>query len=222
MTQQSINRTYNIQHMAMKELADKYQKIYGQIIFRKITGGCEIYFMRYREIFICRKEGSIFTYAYFPKGKNKPSIKKVIATQFDELYGLTKSFIPQYLSVHSKQINVPANKPLKIAKSLQKQPQTTTSKNKSVSVQVQHKEHKPLQKMNILRSLGYDVSEKGRLSTFERQLILKEIIVSRKRMTKQEVINHIEWNIRMRRDNAYMKLAISKWEDDLRYIRKYL
>ena len=206
----------------MQTLAETLNRIYGCIILKQIQGCSEIYYKMHQRILVCRKVGSTFTYAYLPAGSERPILRDKTATQFSELYSLTNPFLRRYLEANPAERSVKHHIIDEMAKSLQIPAQIKASKVKPAPVQRRHKEYKPLQKENLLHALGYDVSQKKKLSTYERQSILKEIIVLKQRMTKKEVINHIEWNIKMQHHDPRMKLAISKWEDDLKYIKKYL
>lgn len=71
---------------------------------------------------------------------------------------------------------------------------------------------------SILRQEGYTVSQKEALSDGERQNILKSVLL-RGLMTKWDIIEHIELQISLRKNNSIYNTAILKWERDLQYIR---
>lgn len=71
---------------------------------------------------------------------------------------------------------------------------------------------------SILRQEGYTVSQKEALSDSERQNILKSVLI-RGLMTKWDIIEHIELQISLRKNNSIYATAIRKWERDLQYIR---
>lgn len=73
---------------------------------------------------------------------------------------------------------------------------------------------------SILRQEGYTVSQKEALSDSERQNILKSVL-TRGLMTKWDVIEHIELQISLRKNNSMYTTAILKWERDLQYIRTH-
>ena len=72
---------------------------------------------------------------------------------------------------------------------------------------------------SVLRQEGYTVSQKEDLSDLERQSILKNVI-NRKLMSKWQIIEHIELQISLRRNNRMYNIAISKWERDLAFLRR--
>ena len=58
------------------------------------------------------------------------------------------------------------------------------------------------------------------LSKEERQRILS-FVMENHIMTSYEIINHLEWQIFTREGRTNMKDAISKWEDDIRFVRDF-
>ena len=72
---------------------------------------------------------------------------------------------------------------------------------------------------SILRREGYTVSQKEDLSDYERQQILL-IVMRRNLMSKWQIIEHIELQISLRRNNRMYNIAISKWERDLAFLRR--
>ena len=73
---------------------------------------------------------------------------------------------------------------------------------------------------SILRQEGYTVSQKEGLSDNERQNILRSVL-SRNLMTKWQIIEHIELQISLRKNNSIYRTAIFKWERDLQYIKTH-
>ena len=72
---------------------------------------------------------------------------------------------------------------------------------------------------SILRQEGYTVSQKEDLSDYDRQQILLSVM-RRNLMSKWQIIEHIELQISLRRNNRMYSIAISKWERDLSFLRK--
>ncbi len=72
---------------------------------------------------------------------------------------------------------------------------------------------------SILRQEGYTVSQKEDLSDYERQQILLSVM-RRNLMSKWQIIEHIELQISLRRNNRMYNVAISKWERDLTFLRR--
>lgn len=72
---------------------------------------------------------------------------------------------------------------------------------------------------SILRQEGYTVSQRKGLSDNEREVILRNVI-SKKMMSRRQVIEHIELQISLRKNNSMYGIAISKWERDLAFLRK--
>ena len=70
-----------------------------------------------------------------------------------------------------------------------------------------------------MRQEGYTVSQKEGLSDYERQQILLSVM-RRNLMSKWQIIEHIELQISLRRNNKMYSMAISKWERDLSFLRK--
>ena len=73
---------------------------------------------------------------------------------------------------------------------------------------------------SILKQEGYTVSQKEDLLDGERQNILNSVL-TRGLMTKWDVIEHIELQISLRKNNSMYATAISKWERDLQYIKTH-
>lgn len=71
---------------------------------------------------------------------------------------------------------------------------------------------------SILHQEGYTVAQKENLSDYERQHILKSVI-NRNLMSKWQIIEHIELQISLRRNNRMYNIAVSKWERDLAFLR---
>ena len=74
---------------------------------------------------------------------------------------------------------------------------------------------------SFLKKEGYTVSQRESLSDDERQEIIKSVL-SRKLMTKQEIIAHIELQISLRKNNEMYNNAVLKWKRDLLYIKSEL
>ncbi len=72
---------------------------------------------------------------------------------------------------------------------------------------------------SVLRQEGYSVSQREGLLDSERQAILLKVIEN-KIMSKYQVIEHIELQISLRKNNSMYDIAISKWECDLAFLRK--
>lgn len=76
------------------------------------------------------------------------------------------------------------------------------------------------QEKSLLRIYGYNVNKNENLTQEERQRILS-FVLENGIMTSYEIINHLEWQISTREGRLNMSDAISKWEDDIRYVRNY-
>ena len=72
---------------------------------------------------------------------------------------------------------------------------------------------------SILRQEGYTVSQREGLTDYERQNILCNVINSGK-MSKRQVVEHIELQINLRKNKRMYNLAIAKWERDVEFLRK--
>ena len=71
---------------------------------------------------------------------------------------------------------------------------------------------------SILSIYGYNVDRQKGLSEKERHTIL-DFIIDNEIQTTQQVINHLEQNISLRKHDSSMKSAIQKWEKDIEYVR---
>lgn len=76
------------------------------------------------------------------------------------------------------------------------------------------------QDKSLLYIYGYNVDSQQDLSETERHKIL-DFVIANGIQTKHQVINRLEQNISLRKNNPSMYNAIQKWEDDIEYIRKY-
>lgn len=74
------------------------------------------------------------------------------------------------------------------------------------------------QEKSILSWYGYNVNQQDNLSENERHRIL-DLIIENGIQTSFEVINRLEQNISLRKNNSSMKDAIKKWEIDIEYVR---
>ena len=77
-----------------------------------------------------------------------------------------------------------------------------------------------LKSQSELNLLGYNVSAAEALSIDERRKILRYAIDSGV-LWKNEVINHLEWLIKMGTKNPLMENAVGEWKQDLMYISRY-
>lgn len=73
---------------------------------------------------------------------------------------------------------------------------------------------------SVLRIYGYNVNKNENLSKKERQRILS-FVLENHIITSYKIINHLEWQISTREGRANMRDAISKWEDDIRFVRDF-
>ncbi|WP_022757451.1 hypothetical protein [Butyrivibrio fibrisolvens] len=71
---------------------------------------------------------------------------------------------------------------------------------------------------SILKMYGYNVSQKDGLSDTERRTIL-DLVIENNILPKKKCISHIEWCVREHSKRPNMELAISKWNNDLDYLR---
>lgn len=74
------------------------------------------------------------------------------------------------------------------------------------------------QEKSILSWYGYNVKQQEELSDDERHKIL-DFIIGNHIQTSYEVINRLEQNIALRKNNPLMIYAIEKWEKDIEYVR---
>ena len=78
---------------------------------------------------------------------------------------------------------------------------------------------KILAKESILMRFGYSVSQAEGLSEYRRHKILS-VLVDNSILTKSEIISYLDFFINQRKSEKFA-LAVSKWEIDREYIRKY-
>lgn len=71
---------------------------------------------------------------------------------------------------------------------------------------------------SILKQCGYSVAKNNNLTTKERHVIL-EFAVETGIMSKDDVLSHLEWLVRQNSSRPSFKEAVSKWNDDIRYLR---
>lgn len=76
------------------------------------------------------------------------------------------------------------------------------------------------QKKSLLAMYGYNVNSTHALSTEKRHTVL-DFLIQNKIMTPSKIINHLEMQIRLRRNMKTMKKAIEKWRDDIEYLYDY-
>ncbi len=74
-------------------------------------------------------------------------------------------------------------------------------------------------KESILRINGYTVSKQEGLSDWQRQIILRNIYETKK-MTKYQMIDHLEAMISLRQYQSRYNEAIEKWRRDIKYLRE--
>lgn len=70
---------------------------------------------------------------------------------------------------------------------------------------------------SLLHSYGYNVNEYTGLSSHQRQKILADIIASH-RISKSDIMKHIDLLIRMHHRDPRYDVAVAKWTDDLRFL----
>lgn len=73
---------------------------------------------------------------------------------------------------------------------------------------------------SALHKLGYTVSQEKGLSAKQRQEIL-EFAINSKMMTKRKVISFLEYLIKTNGKKKTNEIAVSKWKEDLEYIKRY-
>lgn len=73
---------------------------------------------------------------------------------------------------------------------------------------------------SYLRGQGYTVSQTEGLTDAQRQVILANVLDS-KMMTKNQIIDHLEKMINLRKTRPQYFLAISKWEKDIAFVKGY-
>lgn len=71
---------------------------------------------------------------------------------------------------------------------------------------------------SILRQYGYTVNQSDNLSRIERQTIL-DLVISNEVMSRDEVIDFLEWLLNRNSGNRNMDQAIKKWNEDIDYLR---
>ncbi len=77
-----------------------------------------------------------------------------------------------------------------------------------------------LKTQSELNLLGYSVNADSSNNTKSRQILLADIIDS-KMMTKQKIINHLEWLIDTREYMEKMQNAVGEWKQDLDFVYNY-
>lgn len=73
---------------------------------------------------------------------------------------------------------------------------------------------------SIMHRYGYNVNAASNLSSQERTAILAKL-VNNKVLTRSQICSHLEYLIRRNQHKKNMTMAISKWNSDLKFIRKY-
>lgn len=73
---------------------------------------------------------------------------------------------------------------------------------------------------SIIHQYGYNVRQSESLSAKERQAILKTVM-SDGILSNHEIRTHLEWLIRSNKERQDRDLAISKWQEDLAFLRNY-
>lgn len=81
-------------------------------------------------------------------------------------------------------------------------------------------EYSFLQSESIIFQYGYNVKQSEGLSAKERQDILKTVIADGV-LSNHEIRTHLEWLINNSKGRQERTLAISKWEEDLAFLRNY-
>ena len=71
---------------------------------------------------------------------------------------------------------------------------------------------------SILRQYGYTVNQSDNLSRIERQTIL-DLVISNEVMSRDDVIDFLEWLLNRNSGNRNMDQAIKKWNEDIDYLR---
>lgn len=77
-----------------------------------------------------------------------------------------------------------------------------------------------LAQQSLLMQFGYSVSQQEGLSSMTRQRILA-VIIDNKIMSKSEVISYLDFFISQRSSRSNMGIAISKWEEDRKFVENY-
>ena len=173
---------------------------------QKITPDCySIYYGDDPKVFVCSLTGEVFTYAYVSEAGGEVTYKKDFVYWFGQTFVHAEEFILRYFYRKERKRgggveviylkNNQANKPAKPA--------------------LNRGEH-------LLHHLGYDVSTRKALPTFHRQNLLKAIIAIEYIMNKEDVVAHIEANIKRHQHNPKLKRAVIRWQEDLEYIQKTL
>lgn len=93
-------------------------------------------------------------------------------------------------------------------------------KNKVMKIDNSEDIYKRRSQESTLAKYGYSVSKQNGLTARQRMRILKNVL-EEGNMSKSEIIDHLEYLIRERKDRPFMETAISKWTDDLRFINEY-
>lgn len=77
-----------------------------------------------------------------------------------------------------------------------------------------------LSEESLLHLCGYTVNQNDDLSTKQRRRIL-EFLINRKMMSKPEIISHLDFLIRTNGKRKNMTVAVSRWNEDIDWIRNY-
>ena len=73
---------------------------------------------------------------------------------------------------------------------------------------------------SLLMQYGYNVSQAEDLTATRRQKILA-VIIDNKILSKNEIINYLDFFIHQHGKRNNMERAISKWEDDREFVEEY-
>ncbi|MBR4344029.1 MAG: hypothetical protein IKP88_15250 [Lachnospiraceae bacterium] len=73
---------------------------------------------------------------------------------------------------------------------------------------------------SVLKMCGYSVDKKTDLSSKERKEILNSVIINGI-YTKERLISFLEWLIRKNAAKPSMSDAVSKWENDIMFLRDW-
>lgn len=95
-----------------------------------------------------------------------------------------------------------------------------TNNEKSYLKEASYENDIQLASESILMQYGYNVSQKDGLTEARRQKILA-IMIDHQILTKNEIINYLDFFIRQRQNNPKFEIAISKWKTDREFVSNY-
>lgn len=77
-----------------------------------------------------------------------------------------------------------------------------------------------LAQQSVLMQYGYNVSQTEGLSANRRQMILA-VLIDKEILTKNEIVNYLEFFVNMRQYNPKFEIAVAKWKEDIEFVENY-